>query len=334
MPLVSILIPAYNSGPWIRDTLISAVEQTWADREIIVVDDGSTDDTRIIARKFEPCGVRVLYQPNRGASAARNTALAASTGDYIQWLDADDLLAPDKIEQQVRAIESGNVGPQTLISGAWAYFNYRQGRARFAPSPLWADLSPVDWLTLKLSHNLHMQPANWLVSRELTEAAGPWNETLSHDDDGEYFSRVLTKSSGTHFVPWAKSYYRQVGFSSLSHVAANSKKLESLFLSMSLHMRYLLLLEDSERTRQACVTYIRNWLHEFYPYRPDIVEELRFITEEMGGTFEEPKLSPKYQWLVNTLGWGAARKAQIMLPRLRHSAAIGWDRLLWQIGMP
>lgn len=328
-PLVSILIPAYNSGAWIRDTLISAVEQTWQNREIIVVDDGSTDDTRRIANLFRPNGVEVLYQPNRGASAARNSALSAASGDYIQWLDADDLLAPDKIARQMQAATD----PMTLISGEWSYFRYRISCAQSGASPLWNSLSPVEWLTRKLSLNLHMQPGSWLVSRELTEAAGPWDESLSHDDDGEYFARVIAKSNGVRFVAGAKCYYRQVGFSSLSHVAANSKKLESLFHSMSLHMRYLLLLEDSERTRQACVTYIRNWLHEFYPYRPDIAEQLKLITEEMGGTFEEPRLSAKYQWIKERFGWHAARKAQILLPRIRWSAAMGWDRLLWQIGV-
>jgi hypothetical protein len=199
---------------------------------------------------------------------------------------------------------------------------------------LWSSLSPAEWLTRKLERNLHMQPNSWLVSRELTEAAGPWNEELSHDDDGEYFARVISKSDGIHFVPWAKSYYRQTGFGSLSHVAANPKKLESLFLSMSLHMRYLLLLEDSERTQRACVTYIRNWLHEFYLYRQDLAEELLFIAREFGGTDEAPKLSTKYQWLVDTFGWRAGRTAQILAPRLRWSAAIAWDRLLYQLGMP
>jgi glycosyltransferase involved in cell wall biosynthesis len=86
--LVSILVPAYNAGEWIADTLQSAVAQTWPHREIIVVDDGSRDDTAAIARRFAPQGVTVVSQPNQGAAAARNAALSLSRGDYIQWLDA------------------------------------------------------------------------------------------------------------------------------------------------------------------------------------------------------------------------------------------------------
>ena len=93
-PLVSILIPAYNSEQWIADTLQSALAQTWPRKEIIVVDDGSRDRTAEVARLFASNGVAVVSTANQGAAAARNHALSLSHGDYIQWLDADDLLAP------------------------------------------------------------------------------------------------------------------------------------------------------------------------------------------------------------------------------------------------
>ena len=99
-PLVSILIPAYNSEKWIADSIRSAVAQTWQPKEIIVVDDGSKDQTLSIAKQFESDSVRVFSQKNQGAAAARNNAFSMSHGDYIQWLDADDLLAPDKIARQ------------------------------------------------------------------------------------------------------------------------------------------------------------------------------------------------------------------------------------------
>src|SRR5271170_1948910 len=104
-PLVSILIPAYNAEAWISDTLRSAIAQTWEQKEIIVVDDGSTDQTLAIARRFESDSVRVVPQKNQGAAAARNTALSLCHGDYIQWLDADDILAPDKIARQMAELE-------------------------------------------------------------------------------------------------------------------------------------------------------------------------------------------------------------------------------------
>src|SRR5271166_5822373 len=96
-PLVSVLIPAFNAQAWIGDTLESAVSQTWPQKEIIVVNDGSTDQTLASVQRFESAGVRVITQENQGAAAARNKAFSLCQGDYVQWLDADDLLAPDKI---------------------------------------------------------------------------------------------------------------------------------------------------------------------------------------------------------------------------------------------
>ena len=103
-PLVSILIPAYNAEAWISDTLRSAIAQTWERKEIIVVDDGSKDQTLAVARQFESDQLRVVTQKNQGAAATRNNAFSMCKGDYIQCLDADDLMAPDKIAKQMEAL--------------------------------------------------------------------------------------------------------------------------------------------------------------------------------------------------------------------------------------
>src|SRR5271156_4902093 len=131
-PLVSILIPAYNAEAWIADTLRSAVAQTWEPKEIIVVDDGSKDRTLEDARQFEPDGVRGITQTNQGAAAARIAAFSLSRGDYIQWLDADDLLSPDKVAKQM-TVTLQHFSKHTLISCAWGYFLYRYYRAKFVP---------------------------------------------------------------------------------------------------------------------------------------------------------------------------------------------------------
>src|SRR5215472_9171752 len=115
-PLVSILIPAYNTEEWIAESIQSAVGQTWPRKEIIIVDDGSTDRTGEVASRFAAENVKVLSTENRGLSAAVNTAYRLCQGDYIQELDADDLLAPDKIEKQLTALPETD-GPRSLLSG-------------------------------------------------------------------------------------------------------------------------------------------------------------------------------------------------------------------------
>ncbi len=328
--LVSILVPAYNSQRWIEDTLRSALAQTWPKKEIIVVDDGSTDRTLHIARQFASKNVHVVTQLNQGASVARNTAFSLCQGEYIQWLDADDLLHPEKVEKQLRAVEKGS-SSRTLLSGAWGYFIYRKRKARFSPTPLWSDLTPLEWMVRKIGNNLQMQTDNWLVSRELSKAAGAWDPRLWKNNDGEYFCRVIMASDDIRFVPDAKSYYRAAGFKSVTHICGSNKKLESLSLSMKLHIHYLRSMEDSDRTRLACVNYIRTRVPEFYPYRLDLVEELKRVISELGGQFEEPRLSRKYDWIAKSFGWRLGWQAYHQLPKIRASLIIGWDKAMSQV---
>jgi len=329
-PLVSILIPAYNGEKWVADTIRSATAQTWQRKEIIVVDDGSRDRTLEIARQFESESVRVISQKNQGAAAARNKAFSLSQGDYVQWLDADDLLAPDKIARQMEVLGVGG-SRRTLLSSSWGRFMHRPHRAQFMPTALWSDLTPAEFLLHKLGQRLYMQTAVWLVSRELTEAAGPWDAELSLDDDGEYFCRVLLASNGIRFVPEARVYYRSIGTMSLSYVGRSNRKLDSLWRSMQLHMRYLRSLEDSERVRAACVKYLQNFIIEFYPLRLDIVEQMHQTARELGGQLELPRLSWKYSWIKTVLGWGWAQRARLFLPSVKWSLVRSWDKTIFRL---
>lgn len=324
-PLVSILIPAYNAEHTIHESVGSALAQTWPRTEIVVVDDGSKDATLSILRGYEGKQVIVACQSNQGAAAARNKAFSLSSGDYIQWLDADDLLASDKIAKQMQALQDGD-SKRTLLCSAWGRFMYRSSRAEFVPSPLWQDLSPSEWLLLQMEHNVYMQTATWLVSRELTAAAGPWDSRLLGDDDGEYFARVLMASGGTRFVPEARVYYRMSGPSSLSYIGYSEKKRDAQWLSMRLHLDYVRSLVDTPRARAACVTYLQNWMVYFYPERKDIFELAQESAEELGGKLEVPSLSWKYSWIKSVFGWGPARRAQMALPRVRWSVEQFWDK--------
>jgi len=234
-PLVSVLIPAYNAEEWIADTLESAIAQTWQRKEIIVVDDGSKDQTAEVARRFASRGVAVVSKENQGAAATRNHALRLAQGDYIQWLDADDLLAPDKIEKQLEVLEQGR-SKRTLFSSAWGRFMHPYHRAKFVPTALWCDMSTTELLLRRMGQNLYMQTATWLVSRELTEAAGPWDTRLLSDDDQEYFCRVLLASDGVRFVPGARVYYRARGSGSLSYIGSSDRKREAYWCSIQLHV--------------------------------------------------------------------------------------------------
>ena len=324
-PLVSILIPAYKASEWLASSLESAIAQTWPHKEIIVVDDGSPDDTLTVARRYESSTVKVATQRNQGAAAARNTAFSLSKGDYIQWLDADDLIVPDKVASQVAAL--GECSERVIASGAWAPFLYRSRRADFVPTALWCDLSPLEWLLRKMEQNLHMQTATWLVSREITAAAGPWNTQLLGDDDGEYFCRVLLRSEGVKFVPQAKVLYRDSGATSLSYIGRSSRKIETHFYSMQLHIDYIRSLEDSP-VRAACVTYLQNWLMGFYPERFDIVKRAEELAVELGGHLQFPSSRGATRGSNDWEAPDLAKRAQVVARNTRWSVARSVDKML------
>jgi glycosyltransferase involved in cell wall biosynthesis len=329
-PRVSILTPAYNADKWVAQAIRSALAQTWKNTEVIVVDDGSTDQTLEVARQFESEGVRVMTQKNQGAAAARNHALEVSNGDYIQWLDADDLLAPDKIERQLAALQECD-SHRVLLSSSWAPFYYRTRNVRFVSHSLCQDLSPIEWLLRKMGENLYMQPATWLTSRQLTEAAGFWDTRLLSDDDGEYFCRVLLASDGIRFVPEAKVFYRTASQDRLSYIGASDKKKDAMLLSMKLHVQSIRSLEESERVRKACLTYMQNWFGVFYPERPDLTAELQDMAAQLSGNLDRPHVRQKYVWLESIFGCNTAKWAQNTLPYLRVWFARHWDYTMYRL---
>jgi glycosyltransferase involved in cell wall biosynthesis len=324
--LVSILIPAHNVERWLGDTIRSALAQTWPRTEIIVVDDGSTDGTLAIARSFAGKSVRVVTQPNTGAPAARNKAFELAQGTFIQWLDADDLLDPNKIRAQMEV--AGELGDRlVLLSGAFGTFYHRPEKAVFAATSLWRDMTPVEYFVTRFLDNVYFQTGVWLVSRELSEEAGPWTDVDSPDDDGEYFCRIATKGVGVKFVGGARAYYRVGNYRALNK-ARSPQALTALYRSKVKCIQYLLSLENSARTRAACVQLLQDWLPEFYPDRDDLIADARRLARECGGELREPVLKRKYRALAWLLGYKAAVRTTRMLPRLRTQTARGWDALM------
>lgn len=324
--LVSIVIPAYNARRWIGESIESALAQTWPAKEIIVVDDGSRDGTHEIAQRYVSRGVRVLNQENRGASAARNAGLRLARGSYIQFLDADDLLHPQKIAHQMHDAERGETS-RTLRTAAWGRFFGRTENASFCPDALWQDHAPVEWLLAKFNENKFMFPASWLVSRHLIETAGPWNESLSFDDDGEYMCRLVTASRHVRFVPDARCYYRSGNSSSLSS-QKSARALQSSFASLRLCIRHLLQLEDSARTRAACLRLLQDNLPHFHPETPELANGCHELARSLGGELQAPQERLRFRLFRRAFGWKAARRMRCALNQGKLSALRIADRFL------
>jgi glycosyltransferase involved in cell wall biosynthesis len=312
-PLVSILIPCYNAARWLPAALESALAQSWPRCEIVVVDDGSSDGSLAAARSFEARGVRVLAQANAGASAARNAALAASRGEWLQFLDADDLLEPGKIAEQMR--RAATLGPEMALCARWSRFRRTPADADFTPQPLCADAAPVDWVVTKLGTGAMMHPAAWLISRALAQRAGPWNEQLSLDDDGEYFTRVVLASQGVRHCPAAVSLYRSNLPGSLSGRSSRAAW-ESAFRGQRLCAGHLLAAEDSPRARRACAHQFLRLAQDIYPDFPDLVEACEAESRRHGGSSLLPPGGRLFQLGARLFGWKRARRWQ---RRLRAS---------------
>jgi glycosyltransferase involved in cell wall biosynthesis len=306
-PLVSVLIPCYNAGRWIRETIESVLNQTWQNIEIIVVDDGSSDDSVAVIKHFDSPRIKLIQQPNAGAASARNRALSESKGEYIQYLDADDLLSPRKIELQMARLANH---PGCIASAEWARFRSTPDEAIFSADDTWQDLEPAEWLIRAWNDGGGMlYPALWLVPREIMTRAGPWHPELTVNDDGEFFARVILASDGVLFCEGARTYYRSGITGSLSGLKSR-KGWESQFKVLGLCQGYLLAREDSERTRRACAMLLQRFAHASYPYARDLASQALDRAASLHTDRLEPEGGRSFRLASRVLGWKAARVLQ------------------------
>ena len=316
-PLVSILIPVYNAEQWLSDTLKSAMAQTWPHKEIIVVDDGSTDGSLKIGRMFESNIVKVFSLPHNGQAIARNRGLLEAQGQYIQYLDADDLIAPDKIERQiVRLLDEPGRASSTC---RWTrIFGAQPADAAFELHDDFRDYDfPVEWLLQAWGGRGTMPPVAWLLSRVVVDQSGPWNETLSLCDDTEYFTRVILNSSKIAYCPDAYGYYRSGNATQSSR--RDRKSLESFFVVCRLCAGHLISFEDSPRSRRACANLWQFFAYWTYPEAPDLVRAAEQNVREYGGADLRMKVSPALEVLSTVVGWKGAKRVQRAYYSLRYS---------------
>jgi len=317
LPLVSILIPAYNAEKWIKDALCSALAQTYPNCEIIVVDDGSRDNTLTLARQIAgefPEKIHVTSQKNAGAAAARNHALQLSRGKFIQYLDADDLLATDKIALQVEALFQQ---PQlTLAMGMWGRFIEHPEQTTWAKNEaVYHAQTGVEFLQLKLETHSMIQPGAWLTPRILCERAGPWDERLSLNDDGEYFARVALCAQCLIGTPDARAHYRSDITTSLSR-RRTARALRSLYTSEKLTISHLLAADASPRSRSAAILGWRRLACELYPEEPELALAAQQAARALGAEIVTPIGAPNWVGQVARLvGWRNARRLQFLRNR-------------------
>jgi glycosyltransferase involved in cell wall biosynthesis len=197
---VSVIVPCFNARRWISDTIRSAMTQP-VDLELIVVDDGSTDgSSEAVSHEFP--GVQLVRTPNRGPSAARNLGTTIATGKFIQYLDADDLLAPGKLQTQIAALENARAG---VAYGDWQKLIPSQDGA-FQPGPVISRKieGPAE---LALFTDFWCPPAAYLFRREIVEKLS-WNLGLPVIQDARFALDCALHGASFVHTPGIAAYYR------------------------------------------------------------------------------------------------------------------------------
>lgn len=221
---VSVIIPAYNAERHLEQALASCLRQSDPPHEIVVADDGSTDRTFAIAQKFSPQVKAIRLERNMGVSEARNRAIAASTGDWLAFLDADDWFLPRKLERQRQCILEN---PQAVL----VYTKYRvfslDGVER---DGLWALPDELSW-RLRYQCVIHLSSA--MLRRDAFEACGGFDPVLRNAQDWDLWLRVAARYTPGAFagVPEHLVVYRRVaGSLSLKPSAIRHLKVRSAII--------------------------------------------------------------------------------------------------------
>jgi glycosyltransferase involved in cell wall biosynthesis len=315
-PLVSIIIPAFNAGKNIRLSIDSVLQQSYSNLEIIVVDDGSTDNTASVIKSYTDKRVRYLEQQNGGQCKASNTGLSNAAGDLIRFFDADDVLNKEHIELQVKKI---NNRTDAICSCEWGrFYDSNPASALFHPETVWEDMKPIDWLKKALLQKSDMMGGwLWLIPRTIMDKTGGWDERLSLNNDFEFTIRLLLNANEVLFTPGAKLYYR-TGEETLS-VTKSKSAYEAAYLSTQLGCSYLLAAENSRQMQQLCANRYQEWIYQFYPRYPAIYKKMERDIRDLGGSTVKVGGGKVLKFLALLFGWKTAKKIQYSFYKLGYN---------------
>ncbi|MDF2159400.1 glycosyltransferase family A protein [Algoriphagus sp. CAU 1675] len=312
--LVSIIIPVYNKAEFIRETLDSALAQTFPHIELVLVNDGSTDGSFDILQEYKekfPAKIQLIDSPNQGVSAATNLGMQASNGEYIQFLDADDLLSPDKISTQVNLFK----GKRKASIATCSYVGFRDSINNYDRVSYGAFSSFESGLDLLLqfwNFQEMMAISSYLTPRELIEKAGPWDESLSINQDGEFFMRVLLHAKEVIYDPDSLVYYRTPGPSNVSQ-QKSEQAFHSLLASYQSYERTTLAQEDSNRVRIALKKVYQKFIYDCFPQYPDLIAQAEGLIQNLGVPQKTYIGGPKFQMLTKYLGFKNALRLKRFL---------------------
>ncbi|BAY84900.1 putative glycosyl transferase [Calothrix parasitica NIES-267] len=181
---ISVIIPVFNGAATIEETINSILNQTFKDIEIIIINDGSTDATLEIIEKISDTRIKIFSYPNAGLSASRNRGISQAKGEYISFIDADDLWTPDKLESQWQALQEN---PQAAVAYSWT--NYIDESSKFLKSGRRIKVNG-DAFSKLLVTNFLENGSNPLIRKTALEKVGGFDESLSAAEDKDMWLRL------------------------------------------------------------------------------------------------------------------------------------------------
>lgn len=202
-PLVSVIIPAFNAELYIDETICSVINQSYTNWEVIIVNDGSTDKTAEITNAYCSNKIHIIHQPNMGVSRARNVGLNIAKGDFIVFLDADDILSDNFIEQRLKALLNNN--DAHFACGEVWHFNNTINNIITKNKGIYFNIAENVLLYLP---GVDTAPSNYLFKRELFDKYSiRFDERLSSTADRLFLLEIANKTKGV-FVSQSPLYYR------------------------------------------------------------------------------------------------------------------------------
>jgi len=314
--LVSVIIPNYNSFEFIKETLDSVFNQTYKNIELIIVDDGSSDGSFEYIESLDTSYLQLIRNESKGACAARNFGLSLAKGDYIQFLDADDLLGHDKIEAQVKLLE--NFENRVAVCSTEHFYESQQKEIVSDKPFMFSTSQPKNFL-LNLygadgeHHDMVAQHA-WLTPRAVIDKAGTWDESLIKDQDGEFFCRVAMASEGICYAKNVLCYYRkhdQIG--SISS-GKSEKHLDSQLQAQNSKFEQLNTDENSNAFKTAMALQYKIIGIDAYPENKAIYKDALTRVVQNGGSDYEPVLGGRFiEYIKATFGWKTAKSLSVFV---------------------
>lgn len=263
----------YNASEFVGDSIRSVLAQTYPDIELIIVNDGSTDDSEEKILGFADSRIRYLRQENKGQCAALNFGIARAKGEYIHFLDADDLMNEEHLERMCKKL--GEKDDAVAFCEWGAFYDNDVSTTSFNKLDNWKDMKPAEWLKVELRQYCDMVAGwRWLIPAGLLKKAGGWGERLTLNNDFEFSLRLLSKSDRLLFAEGAKIFYRWAAPQGLSQ-RKSEKSYRDAILSTDLGCTYLLAMENSAEMKAICRDRYQMWLTripaEFVELRREVV---------------------------------------------------------------